>query len=162
MKAVHDAIASLLATDATFVAAMQALNLGTTGADSTPGVKRGNQPLGSLGQEHFPSWFIEAGDAVAAAVVDGGDPAGLYIGDARQSFVVDIPLALVWHQQDRETAHAQRLGLLSPLAKLIARNPTLGGAAVNAWVASANNDRQAAHPLHVAQFVISATFEEID
>lgn len=155
MKALHDALSLLLTTDATFVAAMQALNLGSTGAAATPVVVDGNQPFTSLGQEKFPCWVMEAGDEEAAPISDDGDGDGLTIGSRQQSFRTEIFLALVWHQQTPATAFAQRGQLAAAMVSLLLRNPAPAGTH-NFWVERLDNDRQANHPTHVARFTLAA------
>lgn len=154
MRALLDDIAATLATEATFVAEMEALNLGSTGMPIAPGVIKGNRPIASLGQERFPTWVMEAGDLDGAALSPDSDGDGLVVGGHQQTFRVDIPLALVWHQQDPETAYHQRVDLAEQLAQLLLRNDFDG--CTNCWLASAKNDRQANHPTHVAVFVIAA------
>ena len=154
MSDIHAALATLLATDATFVAAMQALNLGALGNAVTPTVLNGNQPFASLGQEKLPAWVIEIGDSTAAAIDEGGDGDGLTIGSTQQGFSTEILVALVWHQQGRETAFTQRTGLLAPMTSLLLRNVV--GDSTNCWVERFDNDRQANHPLHVARFTLRA------
>lgn len=155
MSDIHAALAALLTTDATFVAAMQALGLGATGSAVTPTVIEGNQPFTSLGQENFPCWVMEIGDSIAAPIDEGGDGFGLTVGSHQQGFDTEILLALVWHQQDRATAFAQRKGLLAPMVSLLLRNAL--DDATNSWLERFDNDRQATHPLHVARFTVRAT-----
>lgn len=159
MKAVHNALAELLRTDATLAAELALLALGTMGGGAVPSVKEGNQPFQSLGQEHYPCWVLEAGDAEAAPLTAEDDPAGLVIGSHRQGAEIEILLALVWHQQDPATAYQQRLALHGVVTRLLLRNPNLTDTAELAWLAGMNNDRQAAHPLHVAMFRVRALIE---
>lgn len=160
MKAAHDALKSLLATDATFGSALAALNLGTLAPlNVVPKVLEGNQPFTSLGQEHFPAWFIEVGDVEASGIGGDDDPSGLVVGCDRQTAQAEIPLALVWHQQSPATAYEQRLSLHAIVTQLLLRNPTLNGAAQLAWLQSMNNDRQAHHPTHVALFRVLVLIE---
>ena len=158
MKALHAALASLLASEAAFLADMEALGLGRNGQRVVPKVLLGNRPLQSLGQEHLPAWVIEAADSDASAIGADQDEAGLVIGSDRQGFRAEIPLALVWHQQCPETAFNQRLDLASALNRLLLRNPALGETAELAWLAGTNNDRQALHPTHVAMFRVAVLF----
>lgn len=155
MKAVSDAIAELLASDDTFLEAVQALGLGSTGSSAIPKVILGNRPFASLGQENFPAWVFEAGDSDPGALSEGGDAEGLVIGSSQQSFRCSFLLALVWHQQDPETAYAQRLDLLAAITSLLLRSDPPDGC-TNWWVASFKNDRQANHPTHVASFALAA------
>lgn len=142
---VHAGIKTLLTSDATFVAAIRALGLGDRGEAVTPGVLRALRPLASLGQEHFPSWVMEPGDAAST---------GVAVGSCHQDFQVEVLLALVWHQQDPDTAYAQRLALLDVLVRLFLRNPVVGGATVT--VDAQGNDRSANHPTHITTFRLVA------
>lgn len=160
MKAVYDALVLLLSTDAQLAADLQALNLGTAAPlNVTPGVVKGNRPFQSIGQEHYPAWVIEAGDAQASGIGNEDDPGGLVIGCDRQTAQAEILLALIWHQQDPAMAYDQRLALHGAVTRLMLRNPTLTESAQLAWLDSMNNDRQAAHPTHVAMFRVLALFE---
>lgn len=141
----HGGIRSLLTSDAAFTAALQALGLGENGEAVTPGVVLSYRPLASLGQEHFPSWVMEPGDASST---------GVAAGSCHQDFQVEVLLALVWHQQDPDTAYAQRLALLDALVGLFLRNPVLGHAAVT--VDAQGNDRSANHPTHITTFRLVA------
>lgn len=147
IDALHDAIADLLTTEPTFVADVQALALGSSGAAATPGVLRSFRPLRSLGQEHYPSWLLEPGDATSIEES---------IGSHCQTFEVEILLALVWHQQDHATAYAQRLALLSAITRLFLRNPRPGDIA-DVRVDAEANDRSANHPAHIATLRLLAT-----
>lgn len=156
MKAVHDALAALLVADATFIAALQALNLKFDGTAAVPVVLSGNQPFTSIGQEKFPCWVMEAGDEDGASVTDDGGGGGLTVGSFQQSFECEILLALVWHQQTPATAFSQCGQLMAPMVSLLLRNTDIGGA-INCWVKRLDNDRQANHPTHVARFTLGAT-----
>lgn len=158
MNALYAAIAALLATDATFVAAMQALNLGAMGTPATPIVLEGNRPMAAIGQENLPAWVMEIGDNAAAAVSENGDGNGLTVGSYEQGFQGEILLALVWHQQEATTAHVQRRSAFEALVKLFLRNPAANDTCVNCWVAGYAGDRQANHPTHVAAFRVAANF----
>jgi hypothetical protein len=155
MKAVSDALIALFTADATFTAALQALNLGSTGSNAIPQVIKGNRPWTSLGQEKFPAWVVEAGDADPAPLSDGADGEGLVIGSTQQSFKMTLLVALVWHQQNPDTAFEQRLDLLAAMASLLLRIVPPAGC-TNWWVAGFKNDRQANHPTHVASFALAA------
>lgn len=159
MNDIHGALAQLLANDATLAATLQALELGSLSGPASPSVLLGNRPFQSIGQENYPCWVIEAGDAAAAADAVNDDPDGLVIGSHSQGFQAEILLALVWHQQDNTKAFQQRLALLPAVARLLMRNPDLSGTAQMAWLASQNNDRQAAHPMHVAQFSVQVLID---
>lgn len=159
MKAAHDALRRLLAEDATLADDLARLALGSRGDAPVPEVIEGNQPFASLGPERFPAWVLEAGDSSAAPLGPDDDDQGLVIGSHRQGFQAEILLALVWHQQDPARAYQQRVALHDIVARLLLRHPSLDEAVELAWLAGMNNDRQAAHPLHVAQFRVLAHFE---
>jgi hypothetical protein len=142
---VHDGIAALLAGDATFVAELQALGLGLNGEAVTPGVVRSFRPLASLGQEVYPSWVLEPGDAASA---------GQAVGSCHQDFQSEVLLGLVWHQQDPDTAYRQRLALLDALVRLFLRNPLVADSPVT--VDAQGNDRAANHPTHITTFRLLA------
>jgi hypothetical protein len=146
IKALHDAIATLLATDATFVADMAALTLGSGGTAASPKVLRSFRPLGSLGQEHFPCWVLEPGDDTTT---------GRAVGSCHQELEVEILLGLVWHQQDPTTAYNQRLQLRDALTALLLRNPSPDGQST-VYVDAQGNDRSANHPTHITTFRLLA------
>lgn len=141
-----DRLEQLLTEDDDFTAAMLALNLGRNGTAVLPQVIRSNRPLANLGQERFPCWVIELGDLGLETLAEGSSDFlamnGRYQGVAR-----DILLALVWHQQDADTAFAQRQGLEEPLIRLLLQNPDLDLPNVAAgYVSSIAPDRGANHP----------------
>lgn len=146
IAALHAAIEALLLTDATFVAAVQALNLGSAGTAATPTLLHAFRPFRSIGQEHYPCWLLEPGDDQSVEEA---------IGSCHQTFETEILLALVWHQQDHETAYTQRLALLDELVRLFLRNPRPGDIA-DTRVDAAGNDRSANHPTHVITFRLLA------
>ena len=148
-KQLHDAIATLLTTDAPFVAAMQALNLGSHGTPVTPGVTRGMRDWRKIRQEVFPTWVLEPGDA---QTVEQGLGSCHLVQDA------EVLLALVWHQQDHDTAYNQRLALEDDVVRLFLRNPRPGNVADTVADAS-GNDRQANHPFHIVTFRLISTLE---
>lgn len=146
LRTLHDGIADLLATDATFVAAIQAMGFGTNGEAVTPQVIRAFRPIGSLGQEDMPCWALEPGD---------DDTAGRAVGSCHQDLDVEILLGFVWHQQDPETAYYQRLDLREALTQLFLRNPAPAGDST-VYVEAQGNDRAANHPTHIATFRLRA------
>lgn len=151
IRDLHDAIDTLLSTEATFVAAIQAIALASTSTQAipvpeTPGVLHGFRPFRSIGQEHYPTWVLEPGDDQSIEEA---------IGSCHQGFETEVLLALVWHQQDPELAYAQRLQLLDEVVRLFLRNPTPGGIA-DVRVDACGNDRQANHPTHVVTFRLLA------
>lgn len=146
IEAAHDAIAALLIGDAQFVADVKALGLGINGEAVTPKVLRSFRPFGSLGQEHFPSWMLEPGDDSTFERA---------VGSCHQGVETEILLALVWHQEDPDTAYRQRLKLRAALTSLFLRNPMVDGdCAVH--VDAQGNDRAANHPTHITTFRLLA------
>lgn len=145
--ALKAAVITLLKTEAPFVAAMAALALATDGSPTAPSkVLKGFRPFASIGQENYPCWVIESGD---------DDSIDESVGSCHQTFETEILLALVWHQQARDTAVDQRDALLQHLVQLFLRNPCPGGIA-GIRVDARGNDRNANHPTHVATFRLLA------
>lgn len=144
--ALKAAVIDLLLTDAEFLADMAALSLQTSGPDAAPDeVFKGFRPIASLGQEHYPCWVIESGDDQSVEEA---------IGSCHQGFETELLLALVWHQQDRDTAVDQRDGLLPALVHLFLRNPAPADCGIR--VDARGNDRSANHPTHIATFRLLA------
>jgi hypothetical protein len=148
-KQLHDAIATLLVTDASFVAAVRALGFGATGAAATPQVVRGMRDWRKIPQERLPCWVLEPGDS---QTTDQGIGSCHYVQEA------EALLALVWHQQDHDTAYNQRLALEDDLSRLFLRNPRPGNVADTVLDAS-GNDRQANHPFHIVTFRLLSILE---
>lgn len=146
IEALHDAIAQMLITDAQFVADLQAMNLGTHSTAATPKVMRSFRPLRSLGQEHLPAWMLEPGDDSTFERA---------VGSCHQGVETEILLALVWHQQDPDTAYRQRLQLREALTALFLRNPAPDGECT-VYVEAQGNDRAANHPTHITTFRLLA------
>lgn len=138
----HDAIAQLLATEATFVAEVRALSLGSHTTAVTPGVKRAFSDWRKLGQELLPTWVMEPGDE---QTIEQG------VGSCHLLQEVETLVALVWHQQVHETAYDQRLALSDCVGRLFLRNPVPGGIA-DTWLDATGNDRSANHPFHIVTF----------
>src|SRR5687768_4306358 len=105
LERLHDAIASLLTTDATFTAALvAAIAAGGIGLQAVPKKVLSNQPLAGieqLGAEQLPCWVLEPIDGEAGAIAGlSEDPHGVVdIGATLQAFRASIGLALVWHQK---------------------------------------------------------------
>lgn len=147
------ALSTLLTTDATFIAAINAAMLGTTHAPAVPKVLEGNRSWESIGQEHYPCWMIDDGDSRGGGGDnEGGDPDGLTIGSHHQDWVDSIDLALVWHQQDFAVALQQRRAVKQAVVRLLLRNPDLAADANMAYVVEVFNDRSYRHPAHVMLF----------
>lgn len=140
------AIETLLTTDAEFVAGLHALKLGSTGAAATPKVLQSFRPVRSIGQEHFPCWVQEVGDITTT---------GRAMGSCHQDAEHELLLALVWHQQDHETAFAQRDALWGLLVALFLRNPMPDDEAT-VYVDAMATDRAANHPTHITTFRLLA------
>lgn len=156
IRAIYAALESLLTTDPTFVAAVQALGLGASGTAVTPGVLRGNTPLSQIPVGNLPTWYFEVGDINPAPIAEDADEF-LTIGSTSQGWELELPFALVWHQQVLGTAHLQRLDLFEPLNDLFLRNPSLGGTS-NAWLDSLVMDRSAFAPKHVVDCTARVQF----
>lgn len=154
--AIRTALATLLATDAQFIADMAALKLGTTGTAAVPKVLQGNRPFEQLGQEHYPCWLLEADDDVGQAGSNGADGAGIVIGSHQQDWSFGLQLALVWHAQDYAAAQVQRDGVLPALVRLLLRNPDLSNTCDLAFVERADHDRGMRHPTHTIVFGLHA------
>lgn len=151
-----DALELLLTTEATFVAALQALNLSSTGTPAIPQVLRGNRPLSQIPQELFPCWVIEHATFEPNELVQGGDFQTL--GTHAQGMRARFPVTLVWHQQDHTDAFNQRAGLAWPTCQLFLRNPDPGGV-VLAWFDRSESEMGAQHPLQVWRAEIVADLE---
>lgn len=133
-----DGMQTLLTGDATFVAGVQGV-LGTM-----PTVLRGNPPFQQIPAGQWPCWVIEQGDGNAHAVSEAGG-SFLTIGTREAQFQSDLMLALVWKNDNREAAAAQRAQLPALLARLLLRNPQPGGV-LGAWLQEWKPDRAALHP----------------
>lgn len=156
--AIHAAIEALLANDATFVAAIRALNLGTGGVAATPKVMKSLRDPQQVGQENYPAWLIEKGDSAAESLSNDGTEFGV-IGFTQQGMASDILIGLVWHQQDAAVAYGQRLGLEAAFVDLFLRNPAPGGATI-AWARELKFDRGALHPTQTALATIRVEYAQ--
>ena len=140
-EAFADGLRALLTGDATFVAAITGV-LGVA-----PQVLRGNPPFQAIPPGSWPCWVVEQGDGGAHAVSESGG-AFLTIGTGEAQFQSDVLLALVWKNDDRESAAAQRAKLPALLAQLLLRNPQPGGI-LAAWLQDWKPDRAALHPVQL-------------
>lgn len=140
-EAFDDGLRALLTGDATFAAAVTGV-LGTA-----PQVLRGNPPFQALPPGSWPCWVVEQGDGNAHAVSESSG-AFLTIGAGEAQFQSDVLLALVWKNDDREVAAAQRAKLPALLAQLLLRNPQPGGI-LAAWLQDWKPDRAALHPVQL-------------
>lgn len=141
--AFHDGMTALLATDATFTAAIAAL-LGMP----VTGVLQSNVPLANIPTGSLPCWVLEQGDGQAQSLNNEGADEGLVIGHSQQQFASELHVSLVWNQNDRDTAGAQRRDLPTLLAQLMLRHPQPGGiefALLREWQPDAGVN----HPLQV-------------
>ncbi|MFO3704428.1 hypothetical protein ACI6Q5_05450 [Xanthomonas codiaei] len=151
----REALHRLLEQDADVSAALQALTLGSRGQAVVPKVIKGNRRFEQIGQENFPCWISEKGDARGAdASNGGGDPAGLIVNSTQQDWLTDIEISLVWHQQDFSRAVDQRDGITAALVQLLLRNPSLDDTCQLAFVANEINDRAFRAPTHWIAFVV--------
>jgi hypothetical protein len=142
-RAFADGVRTLLGSESTFVAAMTTL----LGRPLT-GVQRSNVPLSNIPAGNLPCAVIEQGDGVAQSISNDGADEGLVIGLSQQQFASDLHVAIVWSEQDRDTAADQRADLPTLFAQLFMRNPTPGGIAF-AMLREWEPDRGVSHPLQV-------------
>ncbi len=146
-------LVSLLEADPEFTAAMRALGLGLRGEAVVPKVIRGNKPFAQLQQQDYPCWVTDRGDSTGSSHnADGGDSDGLVLGSTQQDWNTEIGLALVWHQQDFDTALDQRDGVHPALVRLLLRNPDLQDTCALAYVAGEMTDRATRHPTQSIAF----------
>ena len=143
------ALETLLTTDPTFVAGIRALNLGSKGGAATPKALKSMRQVRSIGQEHYPCWVLEVGDATTT------DRA---VGSCHQGAQREILLALVWHQQNMPAAFDQREALWDLLVALFLRNP-MPDAEATVYVDAMATDRNANHPTHITTFRLLADVE---
>lgn len=140
LKAFTDAVVTLLAGDATFTAEIEAL----IGAP-VPRVIRGNTPWEQIGAALLPCFVVEQSPGKTSDW-GTGDENGLVIGHRSQDFTSELDVALLWFQQNRETAADQRSQLPELFARLMLRNPQPGD--VNgAWLQEWIPDQGVRHPV---------------
>ncbi|MBB5885468.1 MULTISPECIES: hypothetical protein [unclassified Xanthomonas] len=155
IAAARAALSRLLVTDAEFIAELQALALGSADEVVVPAVLKGNRRFDQLGQEHYPCWISDKGDARGASAGNGGgDPDGLVINSTQQDWLGDLEVSLVWHQQDYERAIDQLDAITPALTRLLLRHPSLDDTCTLAFVANELNDRSYRHPTHCIAFVV--------
>lgn len=143
IHALKTAVATLLTTEATFVTAMAALGFGTHGELAAPTtVLRSFRPFRTVGQENYPCWIFESGDIQTIEQA---------INSCHQTLETEILFALLWHQQDHDTAADQRDKVVDEVVQLFLRHPCPGDIA-DTWVDAVGNDRSANHPTHVIVF----------
>jgi hypothetical protein len=149
-KEFADAIAALITSDATFVAALTAL-LGV--AVST--VFRANQPIAAMPANALPCFVIEQGDGKTAPTTNSQD--FQTIGLAMTSYASDLFVTLLWSDQDRDNAANARTQLPVLFAQLLMRNPQPGGidgAVLAEWMP----DRGINHPTQIWRAVIAGNY----
>lgn len=148
----HDAIAALITTDATFTAALVAtVASGGAGLPQVPTRVLSNRPLAELQQLHadlLPCWVMEPINA--AVIPSEGSDFGVTIGAGQQEFRHRIVVSLVWTEIDRDTAYRQRLRIPELLVQLLLRNPTVGLAQCTGCLVTASEpDQGGAHPFQL-------------
>jgi hypothetical protein len=148
----HDAIADLLTTDPTFIAALTAaFAVGGAGLPQVPMQVLSNRPLAELQQLHadlLPCWVMEPMNA--AVIASEGSDFGVTIGAGQQEFRHRIVVSLVWTETDRDAAYRQRLRIPEMLVQLFLRNPTLGLADCTGCLITASEpDQGGAHPFQL-------------
>ncbi|MBR0346033.1 MAG: hypothetical protein IJI03_12325 [Rudaea sp.] len=138
----RDALAALVTTDPVFAAAIAAL----VGQPVTNVIKT-NRPMHEIQFGDYPCWVFEAGDGSSASVTNETSEYQS-IGLSLQSSVIDMHVALVWTDQDRNRASDARVDLPFHFTQLMLRNPQPGGceqAVLSGW----QPDKGANHPTQV-------------
>lgn len=142
------AIHTLLLGETEFLAEIAALGFGRNGELAAPTVAlKGFRPTSRIPQQQWPCWITESGDSGSTEES---------IGSCHQTFEVDMLLALVWHQQDFDTAVDQHDALLPALTRLFLRNPCPGDIA-DVRVDATGADRGVNHPTHISTLRLIAT-----
>lgn len=139
LRTYRDALAALLTTDAVFVAAVAAI----VGQPVTT-VLKSNRAAADIAPGMYPCWVLEVGDGHAATVSNDAQEYQT-IGLALQTAIVDMHIALVWMDQDRDHASDGRVDLPYHLTQLLLRNPQPGGCE-QAVLVDWQPDRGANHP----------------
>lgn len=142
LDAITTSIAAALTSDATFVAALQALLPNLTAA---PPALLANRPTTEVARQYPACWVVEQGDGAAEPVTDD---TGLTLGGCEAQFRAELLLALVWTDQDVDTAGAARRALPALVAQLLMRHPSPGGA-TTVWLEAWESDRGGRHPTQV-------------
>lgn len=149
-KAFADGIAALLATDATFSAAITAL----LGAAITT-VLRSNLPTNQIPAGQYPCFVIEQGDGRAESTSNNDEYQT--IGLAMSSYASDLHVSLIWSDNDRANAASARAQLPTLFAQLLMRNPQPGGidgAVLSSWMP----DRGVNHPTQIWSATITGNY----
>lgn len=159
VEQVHDAIAALLTTDATFTAALTAsIASGGCGLRKVPAKVLSNQPMEQIQQLYTqgdPVWVLEPlpGEALASQDSDFG----LTIGSGQQAFRHSAVAVLVWSEKDRDTAYRQRLRIPERAVQLFLRAGTLGlPDCAGVVVRAVAPDGGGTHPNHMLRVEITA------
>jgi hypothetical protein len=151
-KLLADGVATLLATDPTFQAALTTL----LGFPVTR-VLRSNIPWDQIPTDQWPCFILEHGPGASGSITNSGDDTdGLTIGATRQGFGSELDVALLWAQADRETAFDQRSQLPTLFAQLFMRNPEPGG--VPCYLQNWVPDQGINHPKHIWNATLSAAY----
>lgn len=156
--AIHAAIESLLKTDATFLAAVSALNLGAESQPAEPQVLKAFRDPRQIPQHQWPAWILEAGDSEAEGLTNADSTFGV-LGFSQQGMACDVLIGAIWHQGDRDTAYDQRLALEAIFVDLFLRHPDPGGATL-AWVRRVEFDRGALHPTQTAMVTVRVEYAQ--
>jgi len=139
----RDALASLLTTDATFIAAVQ-----TALGQAVTNFVNSNRPLGEIAAGIYPCWVLEIGDGKAAPEANNSRESQT-IGLSSQSFTHETHLALVWMDNNRDAAANARADLPYLLTQLLLRNPMPGNACELAVLTDWQPDRAVNHPTQI-------------
>lgn len=154
--AIHNALADLLTGDPNFLSDLGVLTLGNGGAVAYPQVLRAFRDPRQIDSARLPLFLLESGDSDAQAVTNDGSMFGV-VGFTQQDMACDVLIGVIWHQQDHDTAYAQRLRLETAFIDLLLRHPDVGGA-VTAWVNKVQFDRGALHPTQTAVITVRVEY----
>lgn len=162
IETLHNAIKTLLTTDAAFVAALTlAFAGGGCGFATAPTAVIVNRPIAEVKQLHqskLPCWLIETAPLAASALPGlSDDEHGLSLGGNQQAFRVLVAIGLIWNQQDHDLAYLQRLRVPVALVKLFLRNNDAGvdGCAM-CIVAEVEPDQGLNHPMQIMRATLAA------
>lgn len=158
IETIFTAIKGLLQADEPFLADIRALGLGKIGEEADLTVLGGLRPAAQVPQQKYPAALLDLGDSEAEALSNGGSEFSV-IGFTQQGMAADILIGLIWHQQDRDTAVAQRLGINAAFVDLFLRHPDPGGA-VLAWVRRVDHDRGGVHPTQTTLITVRVEYAQ--
>lgn len=119
----------------------------------------GNVTLGKVLPKQLPAMGFEVGDGTNQLEV---------IGQHAQNPNADIPVFIVFHDDDRESAFAKRLQIPGLFIRALMRKPTLdigdsnGDAVDGCWVAdwTSNRGNPAQHPRHWMLLTVRGIYHE--